>query len=169
MARAKVRVQASELQGLKYFEMVSELIERLRPVGTERDKAGNRELFLAISISRYCCVAGRDEDDVQRTRRHLQDPDRSEDRIGVHVVVGSLHRRGTACDAAPRKLADLHFGLCVERDAECFRFAGRFGVDISQVLEDGVALGNLFSTTRLNDRNWSLRKFGLGLGVSLLE
>jgi hypothetical protein len=46
MARkAKPALDARKLQGFKYFSMVSDLLERLRPVGAARDKAGNRELF----------------------------------------------------------------------------------------------------------------------------
>jgi len=46
MARkAKPALDARKLQGFKYFAMVSDLLERLRPVGTARDKAGNRQLF----------------------------------------------------------------------------------------------------------------------------
>ncbi len=45
MTRAAMRVQVAELQGFKYFEMVCELVQRLRSVGAERDKAGNREMF----------------------------------------------------------------------------------------------------------------------------
>jgi hypothetical protein len=62
----------------------------------------------------------------------------------VHVVIGSLHGGGTAREATARKLADLHFGLGVERDAERFRFAGGLGVDVAQVIEDGVRLGEFF-------------------------
>jgi hypothetical protein len=35
-----------KLQGFKYFQMLDGLLERLRPVATERDRAGNRNLFL---------------------------------------------------------------------------------------------------------------------------
>ncbi len=45
MARAAKRVQVAELQGFKNFELVSELVQRLRSDGAERDKAGNCELF----------------------------------------------------------------------------------------------------------------------------
>ena len=48
MGAKKVRrepVDARRLQGFKYFELLDDLFERLRPLGTERDKAGNRELF----------------------------------------------------------------------------------------------------------------------------
>lgn len=49
MARRKVKkdepLDPRRLQGFKYFELIGELLERLRPVGTERDRAGNRQLF----------------------------------------------------------------------------------------------------------------------------
>lgn len=38
-------LDARKLQGFKYFELLDGLLERLRPIGTERDRAGNRELF----------------------------------------------------------------------------------------------------------------------------
>ena len=46
----------------------------------------------------------------------------------------------------PRRteLADLHFGLGVERDAERFRVAGGLRMDLSQMVEDGVGFGNFF-------------------------
>lgn len=34
-----------KLQGFKYFDLVHDLLARLRPVGTERDRAENRQLF----------------------------------------------------------------------------------------------------------------------------
>lgn len=34
-----------KLEGFKYFEMISDLLERLHEVGTARDRAGNRRLF----------------------------------------------------------------------------------------------------------------------------
>jgi hypothetical protein len=45
MARAKDAIDPRKLQGFKYFELIDGLLERLRPVGTERDRAGNREFF----------------------------------------------------------------------------------------------------------------------------
>jgi Transposase DDE domain len=38
-------LQAGQLQGFKYFALLGSLLERLRPVGTARDRAGNRQLF----------------------------------------------------------------------------------------------------------------------------
>jgi hypothetical protein len=45
MARTKDAIDPRKLQGFKYFELIDGLLERLRPVGTERDQAGNREFF----------------------------------------------------------------------------------------------------------------------------
>src|SRR5438067_1021788 len=44
-AQKKPALCAKQLRGLKYFKAVQPLLERLHAVGTERDKAGNRQLF----------------------------------------------------------------------------------------------------------------------------
>ena len=46
--------------------------------------------------------------------------------------------------AAARELADLHFGLGVERDAQRVWFLRRLRVNLLQVREDGVGLGKFF-------------------------
>ena len=35
-------IDPRKLQGFKYFELINDLLEQLRPIGTERDRAGNR-------------------------------------------------------------------------------------------------------------------------------
>lgn len=45
MAKAVQALDARKLQGFKYFDLIHDLFERLRPVGTDRDRAGNRQLF----------------------------------------------------------------------------------------------------------------------------
>ena len=45
MALAKNRIQALERRGFKDFKMITALLARLKPVGTEWDKAGHRDLF----------------------------------------------------------------------------------------------------------------------------
>lgn len=42
----------NKLAGFKYFEQLLPLLQRLRPVGCERDKAGNRELY----FDQYCLL-----------------------------------------------------------------------------------------------------------------
>lgn len=44
-ARPRRPIEPHQLQGLKYFANVSTLLARLRPIATERDRAGNRDLF----------------------------------------------------------------------------------------------------------------------------
>jgi hypothetical protein len=62
----------------------------------------------------------------------------------MHVMVDGPHGGAPARHAAPRKFADFHLGLGVQRDAERLRILRGLGVDLPQVLEDGVGLGNLF-------------------------
>lgn len=52
MARLhRPQIADSNLQGFKYFQMLPPLLERLQPVGTARDKAGNRQLFFGQYLS----------------------------------------------------------------------------------------------------------------------
>jgi hypothetical protein len=44
-AEKKPKLQAQDLRGFKYFKLLNPLLERLHAVGTQRDRAGNRQLF----------------------------------------------------------------------------------------------------------------------------
>jgi Transposase DDE domain len=44
-APKKTKVTAKDLKGFKYFKLLTPLLERLHAVGTDRDRAGNRQLF----------------------------------------------------------------------------------------------------------------------------
>lgn len=50
--RAKPNITDRDISGLKYFEKLLPLFERLREVGCERDAAGNRDLH----FDEYCCL-----------------------------------------------------------------------------------------------------------------
>jgi hypothetical protein len=50
--RGKKRIESGDISGLKFFDQLAPLLERLREVGTERDKAGNRQLFM----DQYCLL-----------------------------------------------------------------------------------------------------------------
>ena len=50
--KRKKRINAGEITGLKYFDQLAPLMERLQDVGTSRDKAGNRDLFM----DQYCML-----------------------------------------------------------------------------------------------------------------
>jgi hypothetical protein len=43
--KKRQEIQESQLQGLKYFQKLKPLMERLKTLGTARDRAGNRQLF----------------------------------------------------------------------------------------------------------------------------
>src|SRR5215475_4805474 len=49
-AREGRRICESDIVGLKYFDRLMPLLERLHDVGTQRDRAGNRQLF----FDHYC-------------------------------------------------------------------------------------------------------------------
>lgn len=51
-ARKKPAIEASDIQGLKYFDKIKPLLARLHEVGTERDKANNRDLHM----DQYCLL-----------------------------------------------------------------------------------------------------------------
>jgi len=44
-AKRKPEIRERDLQGLKYFKALDDLLKPLRDVGTERDRAGNRKIF----------------------------------------------------------------------------------------------------------------------------
>lgn len=45
-------LREEDVQGLKYFNMLGPLLKRLRDVGCQRDRAGNRQLFM----DQYCAL-----------------------------------------------------------------------------------------------------------------
>ncbi len=52
MAAARRKIRPEDIHGLKYFKALQGLIERLHFVGTQRDKAGNRDLHM----DQYCSL-----------------------------------------------------------------------------------------------------------------
>src|SRR5947208_9445847 len=44
------KIRESDIVGLKYFDRLMPLLERLHDIGTQRDRAGNRQLF----FDQYC-------------------------------------------------------------------------------------------------------------------
>ena len=48
----KKKLRESDISGLKYFDQLIPLLAKLHDVGTERDKAKNRELFM----DQYCML-----------------------------------------------------------------------------------------------------------------
>ena len=89
-------------------------------------------------------IARRAEDDVELLGIDFENAGRDEQRVGMHVVIEGRHGFLAARDAAARKLADLHLGLGIQGNTQRFRLLGGFRVNLLQVVEDGVGLGNFF-------------------------
>jgi hypothetical protein len=52
MTAARRKIRPEDIHGLKHFKALRSLIERLHLGGTQRDKAGNRELHM----DQYCSL-----------------------------------------------------------------------------------------------------------------
>jgi len=52
MSQKRHKIKESELQGFKYFEAISGMLERLHKAGCQRDRAGNRTLHM----DQYICL-----------------------------------------------------------------------------------------------------------------
>jgi hypothetical protein len=62
----------------------------------------------------------------------------------MHVMIGGPHRLLPSGYPVTRELADLHFGLGVQGDAERFRGLRGLRVDLPEVVEDGVGFRDFF-------------------------
>jgi hypothetical protein len=52
--RRNREIRDQDVQGLKCLRKIRPLLSRLRKVGTERDRAGNRRLFRRLFMDQYC-------------------------------------------------------------------------------------------------------------------
>ena len=77
---------------------------------------------------------------------------RREHGVRMHVMVGGTHGLLAAGYTATRKLANFHFGLGVERDTESLCVVRGLRVDLPQVVEDSVGLGDFFCGLVLRTR-----------------
>jgi hypothetical protein len=59
-------------------------------------------------------------------------------------MIGRTHGFTPPRQAAPSEGADLHLGLGGDRDTERFRVLRGWRVDLPQVVEERVGLGNFF-------------------------
>jgi Transposase DDE domain len=120
-------VTAKELQGFKYFRLIVPLLERLHDIGTERDRAGNRELFYdqyAALLLLYFF------NPVITSLRGLQQAsglDKVQKLLGVRRTSSGSFSEATEVFTAPalqeivRELAERALPLQHGRDAEALR------------------------------------------------
>lgn len=121
------RIEVSELQGFKYFEMISELVKRLRDIGTERDKSGNRELFCDQYLSLLLLYFFNPAITSLNALQQASELEKVQKLLGVkRVSIGSLSEAGSVFDPQPvesiiRELAARAVPLLKGREAEALR------------------------------------------------
>jgi hypothetical protein len=120
-------VRSKDLQGFKYFRLITPLLARLEHIGTERDRAGNRQLFYdqyAALLLLYFF------NPVLTSLRGLQEAsglDKVQKLLGVRrCSLGSLSEATGVFTAEPlreivRELAEYAIPLEHSRDAEALR------------------------------------------------
>lgn len=89
-------------------------------------------------------IARRTEDDIELMVGNFQNAGRREHRVGMHVVIGRRHMLVAASDAASREFADFYLGLGVQGNMQRVRLMVGLRVNVLQVIEDGVGLGDFF-------------------------
>ena len=120
-------VTARELQGFKYFRLLEPLLERLQAVGTDRDRAGNRQLFYDQYVALLLLYFFNPVLTSLRGLQQATDLDKVQKLLGVrHSSLGSLSEATDAFRAEHlrqivRELADRAVPLEHGRDAEALR------------------------------------------------
>jgi hypothetical protein len=109
--RRKREIRDQDVQGLKCLRKIRPLLSRLRKVGTERDRAGNRRLFMdqycALILMSLFSPAIQSLRDLQRAC--LLDKVRK--RLGVtRASIGSLSESVAIFDPAPLKEIAVELG-----------------------------------------------------------
>jgi hypothetical protein len=126
MARRK-RIEAGQLEGLKYFKLISELLPRLKDVGTQRDKAGNRELFCDQYLSLLLLYFFSPVITSLNALQQATELGKVQKLLGVRrVSMGSLSEAGSVFDPKPvepiiRELAGRAVPLMKGHEADALR------------------------------------------------
>ena len=120
--RTRREIRDQDVQGLKYLRKIRPLLSRLRKVGTERDKAGNRRLFMdqycALILMSLFSPAIESLRDLQRACAL----DKIRKRLGVsRASLGSLSESVAIFDPAPLKEIAVELGHAI-RSKPCSRF-----------------------------------------------
>lgn len=133
MARREREIKPSELQGSKYLKLIPELLESLRDVGTERDRAGNREFFcdqyLSLLLLYFFSPTITSLNGLQRA----SELEKVQKQLGIgRVAAGTLSESASVFDPAAvqevvRELAGRALPLTTGRQAEAL--AGLTAVD----------------------------------------
>lgn len=119
----KREIRDQDAQGVKYLRKIRPLLSRLRKVGTERDRAGNRRLFMdqycALILMSLFSPAIESLRDLQRASAL----DKVRKRLGItRASLGSLSESVAIFDPAPLKEIAVELGHTI-RSKPAGRFA----------------------------------------------
>jgi hypothetical protein len=126
-AKPRPAISQSQLQGFKYFSLILPLLEPLRNVATERDRAGNRQLFCDQYVGLLLIYFFNSTVTSLRGLQQVSELDKVQELLGIRqVALGSLSEAAHVFDAAVlhkilAELAVRALPLQTGREAEALR------------------------------------------------
>jgi len=161
--RTKREIRDQDVQGLKCLRKIRPLLSRLRKVGVERDRAGNRRLFMdqycALILMSLFSPAIESLRDLQRACAL----DKVRKRLGVsRVSLGSLSESVAIFDPAPLKEIAAELGHTIRSRPD--RRFDSIGQRITAV--DGTVIATI---KRVAELSWTPRAKGKHLSAYRLH
>jgi Transposase DDE domain len=126
-AEPRRRISQSQLQGFKYFSLVLPLLDRLRNINTERDRAGNRQLFCDQYVGLLLVYFFNSVVTSLRGLQQVSELEKVQELLGIRqVALGSLSEAARVFDAdvlheIVNELALRAVPLQTGREAEALR------------------------------------------------
>ncbi len=100
MSKKRHKIKEHELQGFKYFKMISKMLESLGDVGCERDRAGNRILHMDQYISLLLLHLFNPISTSLRSLQQASELKKVQKKLGVpRASLGSLSEASTVFDS----------------------------------------------------------------------
>jgi hypothetical protein len=126
-AEPRPRISQSQLQGFKYFSLVLPLLDTLRNVNTQRDRAGNRQLFCDQYVGLLLIYFFNSIVTSLRGLQQVSELEKVQQLLGIRqVALGSLSEAARVFDAdvlhqIVNELAIRAVPLQTGREAEALR------------------------------------------------
>jgi Transposase DDE domain len=99
-AKPRPRISQSQLQGFKYFSLILPRLEALRNVATERDRAGNRQLFCDQYVGLLLIYFFNSVVTSLRGLQQVTELEKVQELLGIRqVALGSLSEAAHVFDA----------------------------------------------------------------------
>ena len=100
MSKKKPKIKESDLQGFKYFKVLSQLLERLHDAGCQRDRAGNRILHMDQYMTLLLLCMFSPISKSLRSMQQASDLKKVQKKLGVpRSSLGSLSEAATVFDS----------------------------------------------------------------------